>query len=91
MHFLFQNHSTNAFPLAFAFITAFFKSLIDISSISVSVSMHKTQDKWIKYFTIYPTTLNIMEEKVENSLQHIGTGDHPLNITPVAQTLTDTD
>ena len=36
---------------------------------------------------IKPTTLNFIEVKVESTLEHIGTGDHFLNITPAAQTL----
>ena len=31
-----------------------------------------------------------IEEKVGSTLEHIGTGDHFLNITPVAQTLRET-
>ena len=34
--------------------------------------------------------MNLIEEKVGNSLEHIGTGDPFLNITPVAQTLRQT-
>ena len=30
---------------------------------------------------------HLIEEKVRNSLEHMGTGDHFLNITPVVQTL----
>ena len=33
------------------------------------------------------TTLSLIEEKVESSLQCMDTGDHFLNITTVAQTL----
>ena len=36
---------------------------------------------------IKPTTLNLIEEKVGSTLKCIGTGDHFLNKTPVAQTL----
>ena len=32
-------------------------------------------------------TQNLIEEKVGSTLEHIGTGDHFLNITPVPQTL----
>ena len=36
---------------------------------------------------IYPNTLNMTEEKVEGSLECIGTGNNFLNITPATQTL----
>ena len=39
---------------------------------------------------IKPATLNPIEEKVGNTLEHIGAGDHFLNITPAAQTLRET-
>ena len=54
---------------------------------SLAVPMHKTQSKWIKDFNINSATLNLTEEKVGSSLEHMGTGDHVLNITPAAQTL----
>ena len=47
----------------------------------------KLKPKWIKDLNINLTTLNLVEEKVESSLQCMGTGDHFQNITPVAQTL----
>ena len=47
----------------------------------------KLKSKWIKYFSINPTTLNLIEEKVGSSLQCIGTGDHFLCINPVALTI----
>ena len=47
---------------------------------SISIAMHKTQN-------IKLTTLNLMEEKVVSTLKGIDTGDHFLNITPVAQKL----
>ena len=50
--------------------------------------MHKS--KWIKDLSIKPTTLNVTEEKVGSILECIGTGDHFLTITPVAQTLRET-
>ena len=49
-----------------------------------------TKFKWIKDLNIKSVILNLIEEKVESTLQHIGTGDHFLNITPVAQTLRET-
>ena len=47
----------------------------------------KLKSKWIKDLNINLTTLNLIEEKVGSDLQCMGTGDHFLNITPVAQTL----
>ena len=47
----------------------------------------KLKSKWIKALNINPTTLNLIEEKVGSNLQCMGTGDHFLNITPVAWTL----
>ena len=41
-------------------------------------------------FNIKPATLNLTEEKVGSTLEHIGTGDHVLNIIPVAQTVRET-
>ena len=37
-----------------------------------------------------PATLNLIEEKVESTLERDGTEDHFLNITPVTQTLRET-
>ena len=48
----------------------------------------KLKYNWIKNLSIMPATLNLIEEKVESTLEHIGTGDHFLNITPVS---TDTE
>ncbi|KAL6057836.1 hypothetical protein STEG23_034039 [Scotinomys teguina] len=50
----------------------------------------KLKSKWIKDLNINPVTLNLIEEKVGSTLEHIGTGDHFLNITPIAQTLSAT-
>ncbi|KAL6061016.1 hypothetical protein STEG23_003372 [Scotinomys teguina] len=47
----------------------------------------KLKSKWIKDLNINPVTLNLIEEKVGSTLECIGTGDHFLNITPTAQTL----
>ena len=47
----------------------------------------KLKSKWIKNLNINLTTLNQIEEKVGSSLQDIGTGDHFLSRTPVAQTI----
>ena len=51
------------------------------------LSYTKLKFKWIKDLNIKPATLNLIEEKVGSTLEHIGTGDYFLNKTPVAQTL----
>ena len=38
------------------------------------LSCTKTKSKWIKDFNVKPDTLNIIEEKVGNSLEHTGNG-----------------
>ena len=50
----------------------------------------KIKSKWIKDLNINPATLNLLEDKVGNTFELIGTGDCFLNITPVAQTLSST-
>ena len=47
----------------------------------------KLKSKRSEDLNIKPTTLNLTEEKMGSTLEHIGIGDHFLNITPVAQTL----
>ena len=47
----------------------------------------KFKSKWIKDLRIKPAALNLIEEKVVNTLECINTGDNFLNITPVTQTL----
>ena len=47
----------------------------------------KLKSKWIKHLNINSTTPNVIEEKVGSGIQCMDTGDHFLNITPVAQTL----
>ncbi|EGV93671.1 Retrovirus-related Pol polyprotein LINE-1 [Cricetulus griseus] len=42
--------------------------------------------KWIKDLNINPDTMNLIEKRVRNSLECIGTGDNFLNRTPTAQT-----
>ncbi|KAL6088401.1 hypothetical protein STEG23_019144 [Scotinomys teguina] len=49
----------------------------------------KLKSKWIQDLKINPDTLNLTE-KVGSTLEHIGTEDHFLNITPTAQTLSAT-
>ena len=39
----------------------------------------------IKDFNLKPVVLNLIEKKVENSLEHVGTGDNFLERTPIAQ------
>ena len=48
------------------------------------------KSKWIKDLNINPVTLNLVEEKVGNSLEHVDTGEHFLNIIPVAKILRST-
>jgi hypothetical protein len=47
----------------------------------------KLKSKWIKDLHRKPDTLNLMEEKVGKSLEHMGTGENFLNRTPVAYAL----
>ena len=47
----------------------------------------KLKSKWIKDFNINPVPLNLTEEKVGSSLEHMCTGDHFLNIRSITQTL----
>ena len=43
--------------------------------------------KWMKDLNIKPTTLDLIEEKLGSTLEHISTGNHFLNIITVTQTL----
>ena len=45
---------------------------------------------WTKYLNIKLDTLNLIEERLGNGLEHIGTGDNFLNRTPIAQALRST-
>ena len=47
----------------------------------------KLQSKWIKGLNINPQTLNLVENKMGKSLDHIGTGDNVLNRTGIVQAL----
>ena len=47
----------------------------------------KLKSKWIKDLNIKPDTLNLIEEKVEKSLELTGTGQISLNRTPMAHAL----
>jgi hypothetical protein len=46
-----------------------------------------TNSKWIKDLNIRPQTLKLVEERVGNTLEFIGTGKNFLNGTPAAQQL----
>ena len=47
----------------------------------------KLKSKWIKDIYIKPDTLNLIEEKVGKSLEHICTGENFLNKTPMTYAL----
>ena len=47
----------------------------------------KLKSKWIKDFHIKPDTQKLIEDKVEKSLEHMGTGEKFLNKTPVTYAL----
>ncbi|KAL6061464.1 hypothetical protein STEG23_034784 [Scotinomys teguina] len=50
----------------------------------------KLKSRWIKDLNIKPDTLNLIEEKLGNSLECTGTEDNILNTTPIAQMLRST-
>ena len=54
---------------------------------SISIPIHKVKSKWIKYLNTNLATLNLIEEKVESSLQCMGIGNYSLITASVAQTL----
>jgi hypothetical protein len=47
----------------------------------------KLKSTWIKDLHIKPDTLNLIEEKVGENLEHMGTGEKFLNRTPMAYAL----
>ena len=47
----------------------------------------KLNSKWIKDLNIKPNTLNLIEQKLENTLKLVGTEDNFLNKTPMAWAL----
>ena len=47
----------------------------------------KLKSKWIKGLNIKPDILDLKEEKVGESLKHIGTGPHFLNRTTMPNAL----
>ena len=51
------------------------------------LSCTKLKSKWIKDLYIKLDILNLIEEKVSDSLEHAATGDNFLNRTPMAQAL----
>jgi hypothetical protein len=53
-------------------------------------SYTKLKSNWIKDLNIKLDTLNLIEEKVGNTLELIGTGDKFLSRTPMAQALRST-
>lgn len=54
---------------------------------SISITLHKTQvQKWIKDFNTDTVILNLIEERVGNTLEPTGTEDNSLNRIPVMQT-----
>jgi hypothetical protein len=56
------------------------------------LTLHKIEVQWIKDLNIKPDSLNLMEEKVGNSHECIGTGDKFLNkatMAPVLKTAID--
>ena len=50
--------------------------------------MHKNEVLLGQRYQLNPTKLNLLEEKVEHSIEYIGIRDNFLNITIVAQTPT---
>jgi hypothetical protein len=50
----------------------------------------KVKSKCTRDLNIIPDTLNLTQEKLGNSLEHIGTGHNFLNRTPTAQALRST-
>jgi hypothetical protein len=53
-------------------------------------SCTKLNSPWIKDLNIKPDILNLIEEKVKNSLEYIGMGENFLNRIPMAQVLRST-
>ena len=47
----------------------------------------KIKPKWIKDLHMKPDTLNLIENKVGKTLEHMGTGEKFLNIAPIAYAL----
>ena len=47
----------------------------------------KLKSKWFKNLNRKRDTLNLIEERLENTLEHISTGDNFLNRTPKSQAI----
>jgi hypothetical protein len=43
----------------------------------------KLKSKWIKYCHVKPDILKLIEKKVGKSLEHMGTGENFLSMTPI--------
>ena len=57
-----------------------------LASNVMTIAMYKTQVQMNKRLQ-HKTILNLLEQKVGSTLECTGTGDHFLNIIPVAQTV----
>ena len=44
----------------------------------------KLKSKWNKYLNVKPDTLNLIEQKLDNSLEIVGMGDNFLNKKPIS-------
>jgi hypothetical protein len=53
----------------------------------MSFTLYKFNSKWIKDFNIRPETLKLLQERAENTLEHVHIGNNFLNRTPMAQEL----
>jgi hypothetical protein len=53
----------------------------------IIINLHKLKSKWIKAINIKHNTLNLIKEKVGNSLKSINTGGNFLNTTLIPQAL----
>jgi hypothetical protein len=70
--------------------TAFFNWLSTCRRMKIDPflsSCMKFKSRWIKDLYIKPDTLNLIEEKVGKSLEHMGTGEMFLNRTPITYAL----
>ena len=60
---------------------------VQTCALPIFITLHKIQVQVDKDLSIKPDILNLTEEKVVKSLEHIGTGDNFLNRPPMAQAL----
>ncbi|KAL6059263.1 hypothetical protein STEG23_034249, partial [Scotinomys teguina] len=82
VRFVFEVELTSSgwsFPLS-TFCSARF---VDKKYAMEKYSIFNNWSKWIKGLRIKADTLNLIEKKVWNSLEHIGTGDNFLNKTSI--------